>query len=260
MAKFARHSSTTLSCVLNRRIPTASFIGILLVVVGLISESVPGEYGTLCLCASEIGHISERNLEVELVSIAVDTYPDGRPQGVSCRLQFRRDGTSLGLLEASAHRPVEFEGLTFVLRDIGWSGVLKLTDASGAVLQTETLKTGDCVYYEPKQLFIALYDFFPELSLESDGRISSESVRTWNPYFAVALKEKDTTARIELVEPGATIVCGGVGISFGSYAVLGEIAYGKRTASLLLPFGFIIVPLGLALYRYRKTDTITRIS
>jgi len=224
----------------------------MLVIIGLVSETVPGGYEVRFLSESDSAHFSADNLDVELVSLVVDSYPDGRLRRATCRLRFLRGGTTLGYSDASANTPMEFEGSRFVVRGIGWSGLLKVTDLSGAMLRAEVLKAGDCLYYEPAQLFIALYDFFPELSLDSDGKISNESLAPRNPYFAIALKEKNAAGRIELTEPGVQIFCGEVNVSFSSYALVAEIAYGRKPVSALLPIGFAAVLAGLPLYLRRQ--------
>lgn len=225
-------------------------LGIVVIILGAVIGNMFVQEGFINLVPGETVEFDEHNFSLKLNDFYIDFREDGSIGQYYSELTVHEDGQAPEEEKIWVNNPLNINGMYFYQSNYGWASNMQIKDKDGTVLQESTLKDNPHTFYEPENLTIFLYGYFPDFSMDRSGNPITLSQEVKNPAYAVVLYNEESFVDSFIVPAGDPIVYHDITIEFVDSVLYTGLQYRQDFGYYYVLIGSIILTLGILLSFY----------
>ena len=223
-------------------------LGIVVIILGAVIGNMFVQEGFASLLPGEIREFE--GFSLELNDFYIDFRDDGTVEQYYSKLTVYEDGQKLKEDKIWVNNPLNHNGMYFYQSNYGWASKLNIKDKDGGLLYESMLKDSPHAFYEPANLTIFLYGFFPDFSMDKAGNPITLSQEVKNPAYAAVLYNEDGYVDSYIVSPKEPIDYSDITIEFADSVLYTGLTYRQDFGYYYVLAGSIILTLGILLSFY----------
>lgn len=238
---------------------SVTHLGIVVIILGAVIGNMFVKDGYVSLAPGETVDFNEFGFSLKLNDFYMDISDDGYINQYYSEITVYEDGKESKDKKIWVNNPLNINGMYFYQSNYGWSNNMQIEDNEGKVLFESTLKDNPHAFYEPENLTIYLYGFFPDFSMDRSGNPITLSQNVKNPAYAVVLYNEEGYVDSFITPPGESIEYKDLKIKFVDSVLYTGLQYRQDFGYYPVLAGSIILTLGILLsfYFYPKYILIT---
>ena len=225
-------------------------LGIVTIILGAVIGNMFVQEGFVSLVPGETKEFSEHGFSLELNDFYMDIREDGSIEQYYSELTVYEDGQNIKEEKIWVNNPLNVNGMYFYQSNYGWASNMQIKDKDGSLLFESTLKDNPHTFYEPENLTIFLYGFFPDFSMDSSGNPVTLSQQVKNPAYAVVLYNQESYVDSYILNPGEPIEYNDLTIEFVDSVLYTGLQYRQDFGYYYVLIGSLILTLGILLSFY----------
>jgi len=229
---------------------SVTHLGIVVIILGAVLGNMFVHEGYVNLIPGEIKEFKEFGFSLELNDFYMDFREDGSIEQYYSELTVYEGEQKLKEEKIWVNNPLSYKGMYFYQSNYGWASNMQIKDKDGSVLFESILKDNPHAFYEPENLIIVLYGFFPDFSMDRYGNPITLSQHMKNPAYAVALYNEESYVDSYIVTPGEPIEYNDLTIKFVDSVLYTGLQYRQDFGYYYVLVGSIILTLGILLSFY----------
>lgn len=238
---------------------SVTHLGIVVIILGAVIGNMFVKDGYVSLVPGETADFHEYGFSLKLNDFYMDISDNGYINQYYSELTVYKDGKEQKNEKIWVNNPLNINGMYFYQSNYGWSSNMHIKDKEGNVVFESTLKDNPHVFYEPENLTIYLYGFFPDFSMDRSGNPITLSQNVKNPAYAVVLYNEEGYVDSFITPPGEPIEYKDIIIEFVDSVLYTGLQYRQDFGYYPVLIGSIILTLGILLsfYFYPKYILMT---
>ena len=225
-------------------------LGIVVIILGAVIGNMFVKDGYVSLVPGETANFHDYGFSLKLNDFYMDISDDGYINQYYSELTVYEDGKEQKDEKIWVNNPLNIDGMYFYQSNYGWSSNMRIKDNDGCVLFESTLKDNPHAFYEPENLTIYLYGFFPDFSMDRSGNPITLSQNVKNPAYAVVLYNEEGYVDSFITPPGEPIEYKDLIIEFVDSVLYTGLQYRQDFGYYPVLIGSIILTLGILLSFY----------
>lgn len=225
-------------------------LGIVIIILGAVIGNMFVQEGFVSLVPGEKAEFKEHRFSIELNDFYMDYREDKSIEQYYSELTIYEDGQKIKNEKVWVNNPLNYNGIYFYQSNYGWASKFNIKDKDDNLLYESILKDNPHDFYEPENLTIFLYGFFPDFSMDSSGNPITLSQEVKNPAYAVVLYNEDGYVDSHIVSPGEPIGYNDIIIEFVDSVLYTGLTYRQDFGYYYVLVGSIILTLGILLSFY----------
>jgi cytochrome c biogenesis protein len=223
-------------------------LGIVIIILGAVIGNMFVNEGFVSLVPGETAEFDSFSLKLN--DFYMDFRKDGTIEQYFSELTIYEGGQKLKEDKIWVNNPLNHNGMYFYQSNYGWASKLKIKDKDGDPLYESTLKDNPHAFYEPANLTIFLYGFFPDFSMDQSGNPITLSQEMKNPAYAVVLYNEEGYVDSYILSPGEPAEYKDIIIEFDDSVLYTGLTYRQDFGYYYALAGSIILILGILLSFY----------
>jgi len=233
---------------------SVTHLGIIIIVLGSFLGNLFAEEGFFNLLPGDVKGFPEYGFSIQLDDFRLGYRENKTVDQYYSDISILRPNKEAEKETVWVNKPLKIGDLNFYQTTYGWASDLLIEDSQGLELEKKLLRNGESFFYEPEQLTVFLYGFYPDFMLTNPGEPISMSEKEDNPHYAVILYQLDENVGSYIVEPGEAIKYNDVNISFEDSTLYTGLTYRKDFGYFFVILGSFLLILGLifSFYFYSK--------
>lgn len=225
-------------------------LGIVVIILGAVVGNMYVEEGFINLRPGERAEFKEHGFSLELNDFYIDFREDGSIGQYYSDLTVYQDGQASKKETIWVNNPLNIKGMYFYQSNYGWATTMQIKDKEGRVVQESTLMENPHTFYEPENLTIFLYGYFPDFSMDRSDNPITLSQQEKNPAYAVVLYKGQTFEDSFIIPAGDVIEYHDITIDFVDSVLYTGLQYRQDFGYYYVLAGSIILTLGILLSFY----------
>lgn len=223
-------------------------LGIVVIILGAVIGNMFVQEGFISLVPGETAGFEDFSLKLN--DFYMDLREDGSIEQYYSELTIYEGQQKLKDEKIWVNNPLNYNGMYFYQSNYGWASELQIKGKDGSVLYEGILKDNPHEFYEPENLTIFLYGFFPDFSMDQAGNPITLSQEMNNPAYAVVLYNEEGYVDSYIVSPKETIEYKDITVEFADSVLYTGLTYRQDFGYYYVLVGSIILTLGILLSFY----------
>lgn len=223
-------------------------LGIVIIIIGAVTGNMLVEEGFVSLVPGEIKEFEDFSLELN--DFYMDFRSDGTIEQYYSELTVYEGGQKSREDKIWVNNPLNHKGMYFYQSNYGWASKMQIKDKDGRLLYEGLIKDNPHEFYEPENLTIFLYGYFPDFSMDRAGNPITLSQEVKNPAYAAVLYNEDGYVDSYIVSPAEYIEYNNIIIEFADSVLYTGLTYRQDFGYYYVLAGSIILTLGILLSFY----------
>ncbi|NLK64841.1 MAG: cytochrome c biogenesis protein ResB [Tissierellia bacterium] len=229
---------------------SVTHLGIVIIILGALIGNMFVKEGYITLAPGEVYVFDEDGFTFRLNDFYLDLREDGSVEQYYSELTVYEDEKEPREEMIWVNNPLNINGMYFYQSDYGWASKMQITCADGHVHQESIIKENPHAFYEPEDLTVFLYGYFPDFSMDMHGNPVTLSQNVRNPAYAVVLYNEEGYVDSYIVEPGQPIKYKDIVITFVDSVLYTGLTYRQDFGYYPVLIGSIVLTLGILLSFY----------
>lgn len=229
---------------------TITHLGIIVIILGAVIGNMFAHEGRINIMPGEIKEFKEFGFAVGVNDFYIDFREDGSIEQYYSELTVYEGGQKIRDKKIWVNNPLNIKGIYFYQSNYGWASNIQIRDNDGQVVLKDTIKDNSHVFYEPENLVVFLYGFFPDFSMDISGNPITLSQQVKNPAYAVVLYNEEGYVDSHILPPGDSIKYNDLTIEFTDSVMYTGLQYRQDFGYYYVLIGSIILTLGILLSFY----------
>lgn len=229
---------------------SVTHLGILVIVLGAFFGNMFAVDGHVSLLPGEEMTFQEHDFSIVVDDFYMEFRDDRSIDQYFSEMTVYENGSKVKEEKIWVNKPLKYNGLNLYQSYYGWRSRLEIRDEDGNLLDHRMMEDNQHHFYEPENLRVYLYGFFPDFTMDRMGNPVTRSQMIADPHFALVLYDYDKYVDSYIVQPGHPVEYNGVTVEFIQPTLYTGIVYRQDAGYLYVLIGSLLMLLGITLSFY----------